>query len=281
MLVPLGARLGEHPTEDGAEARQAVDLARAGRRGIPQDRGHRLRRIVAQKRMSARRQLVQDHAQREDVGPRIQRAPEHLLGGHVAGRAHPCAGFGEQGRRVTAHLGAGVGGERLGQPEVHHFHVALRRDHDVGGLEIAMHHAAAMGFFQGIGQLGRHLDDLPHREERAPGDDVERLAFHVFHGDEQPALGVADFIHLANERMVERRGGQCLATQPPPRDRVRLDVGRQHLDGDTPLEEVSCARNTSPIPPAPSGESMRYRPASRSVIFDRVMVWTIDRTIAQ
>ena len=193
---------------------------------------------------------MQDHAQREDVGPRIERASEHLLRRHVAGRAHACTGFGEQGRRVTPDLGAGVGSERLGQPEVHHFHVALRRDHDVGGLEIAMHHAAAMGFFQGLGQLGRHLDDLPHREERAPGDDVERLAFHIFHGDEQPALGVANFIHLADERMVERRGGQRLAPQPPPRDRVRLDLGRQQLDGDTPLEErVLCEKHL----PHPAG----------------------------
>jgi hypothetical protein len=51
----------------------------------------------------------------------------------------------------------------LGQPEVHHLHVPLRCDHDIGRLEIAMDDVPAMSGVQRLGQLVGDVDDLTQR----------------------------------------------------------------------------------------------------------------------
>ena len=51
----------------------------------------------------------------------------------------------------------------LGQAEVHHLHVPLRRQHHVGGLQIAMDEASPMRGVEGLGQLVRDVEHLAHR----------------------------------------------------------------------------------------------------------------------
>ena len=52
--------------------------------------------------------------------------------------------------------------------------------------------------------------------------------------------------------MIERGDRLRLALEALER-RVDVDVGWKDLDGDEPIERVSRARYTSPMPPAPSG----------------------------
>ena len=65
---------------------------------------------------------------------------------------------------------------------------------------------------------------------------MQRLALHVLHHDEHAAIGVADLVDLADERMIERGSGQRLATETRARDVVRLRRGRQQLHRDAALE---------------------------------------------
>ncbi len=67
----------------GSSGRSSV----TGTRIVAQDRGEKLGRGVAQERTAARRHLVQDHAEREQIGAMVDRLPLDLLRRHVGDRA--------------------------------------------------------------------------------------------------------------------------------------------------------------------------------------------------
>ncbi len=100
-----------------------------------------------------------------------------------------------------------------------------------------MHDAAAMRFVQRLHDLVRALQQLARRQATVAGDAVQRAALDELHDDEAAALVLADFVNLADERVVERGGGQRLATQPLAGVRIVLHALRQHLDGDLALED--------------------------------------------
>ena len=70
----------------------------------------------------------------------------------------------------------------------------------------------------------------------AAGGDLQRLALDVLHDDERAAVGVADLENLADERMVERRGGERFAPQALACDEVLFVVRMEPLDRDAPFE---------------------------------------------
>jgi hypothetical protein len=121
-----------------------------------------------------------------------------------------------------------------------------------------------------LGEFMSDVDDLANGHQLAADGDLQRLALHVLHDNECPTVGVGDFVDFADVRMVERRGGERFAPRALARDEVLFVVGMEPLDATRRSSRRSWARNTSPIPSARSGESMRYRPASRSIVGARV-----------
>ena len=111
--------------------------------------------------------------------------------------------------------------------------VSIRFD----GFEIAMHDAAAMRFVQRLHDLVRALQQLARREAAFAGHAIQRPALDELHDDEAAALVLAHFVDLADEGVIERGGGQRLATQPLAGVRMVLHALRQHLDGDLALED--------------------------------------------
>ena len=99
-----------------------------------------------------------------------------------------------------------------------------------------MDDAPAVGRVEGLGQLVGDLDDLPHRQQLAPGRRVQRLPFHVLHHDEQAAVGLADLVDLADERVIERGRRQRLAAEPLACEPVGFRCRRQQLHRDPALE---------------------------------------------
>ena len=65
---------------------------------------------------------------------------------------------------------------------------------------------------------------------------VQRLAVEEFHGDEAPALVLADFVNRADVRMVERGGRARFALEPRRRLRVGRERRRQELERDLPAQ---------------------------------------------
>jgi hypothetical protein len=148
--------LAQAPHDDAAELGRHAGPDLFGRRRIFLQDGREDRRLrVAGKRALAGADFVQQRAQREDVRPRIQRFALGLFGRHVGHRAKHRAG-----RRLRHRLGVAGLFDDFRQPEVEYLDPAIGLEHDVGGLEIAMHDLPRVRRRAGIRDLHADADDL-------------------------------------------------------------------------------------------------------------------------
>jgi hypothetical protein len=99
-----------------------------------------------------------------------------------------------------------------------------------------MDDVASVRRLEGFGEFGGDIDDARDRQQIAARRDVERFPFDVLHHDEQPPVGVADFVDLADERMVQRGRGKRLAPEPLARDGIPFRRRREDLDGHASFE---------------------------------------------
>ncbi len=113
------------------------------RRRRVHDRVHRLDAALAAERQRAAEHLVEQDAERENIGAVIDRAAARLLRRHVGDGAEDDIGIGSGDRDGVAL--AGERRQQLREAEVDHLGVAVLGEHHVGGLEIAMHDALGVG----------------------------------------------------------------------------------------------------------------------------------------
>ena len=76
---------------------------------------------------------------------------------------------------------------------------------------------------------------LRHSKSAARDPRGERLSLQQLHRQVELAVIFANFIELADGRMIDRRGGARFARQPLPRDRIG-GGGSQGLDGQGTAE---------------------------------------------
>src|SRR4029079_2079392 len=119
---------------------------------------------------TARNHLVQDDAQAENIATPIERLTLRLFGRHIADRAeyrvsmcHVCHRS-AVGRRGLVH-------DELGDAEVQYLGESRFSDDNVGGLEIAMNDAGAVGNPERFTDVDR-IADGETRRYRAAGDHV-------------------------------------------------------------------------------------------------------------
>ena len=166
--------------------------------------------------------LGQDHAERKQVGARVERQALRLLGRHVVRRADDGPVRGQVGcpdvaRRLVRRRQIL---DPLGEAEVHDLHVPLLGQHDVGGLQIAVQKPAGMGFLERLGDLSGHAQRLGERQSAVLQPAMQRLAGDVLHHQEQRVAVFADLEDLADVRVIERGHGHRLAAQTLARVRV-------------------------------------------------------------
>ena len=125
---------------------------------------------------------------------------------------------------------------QFGQPEVEHFDQAFRGDHHIRRLEIAMHDAGRVRLGKRTRNLRGVVQALAERQSLALDQIVQRLAFHVLHGDEMHAVGFLDVVDGDNVGVIERRSRFSFLHEAAPPLRVLHLVLRQHLDGDEAVQ---------------------------------------------
>ena len=121
---------------------------------------------VGVERVNPRRELVEDHAEREHVAGARRGLAARLLGRHVARRAenHARAGVVVAGRRDVGRL------REARQPEVEHLHVAIVADDDVLRLDVTVDNTRSMRHREGL----RELRPKPCQHMSGTGRPVDR-----------------------------------------------------------------------------------------------------------
>ncbi|MFO0799706.1 MAG: hypothetical protein U0804_19725 [Gemmataceae bacterium] len=228
------------------EPRQAVGQV-ALRRLHPR----RLRRVPLERRAAG--EDDREHgAEAEHVaaGRHLVGRPGRLLGRHVRRRPHHRAGLRVVRVRVAegAHLrvrrgGVRVGGgavgpaadaEHLGQPPVHHLHLAEGADHDVRGLEVAVDHVVGVGVPDGLAHRLEHGHEpaaVVGRVAAGAEEVVEGVALDELHRQKRAAVGEgAEVVDRGDAGVLELAGDVSLVGEPAGDAAVRGELRLEELD---------------------------------------------------
>ena len=191
--------------------------------------------------------LDEHQAQRVDVDGAVDRLAADLLGAQVRGGADDHAGGGD-GRGV-------VDG---GDPEVREVGAALGVEQHVAGLDVAVHHPAAVHVGERVGERGAQRDDVDDRQRPRTDPLRQRVALDELHDEVGAAVLVADVVDRHEPGVREPGEGEDLAPVAGllalldvadllrgvggiARGRVLRDDragGVEHLDGHVAAEEL-------------------------------------------
>ena len=162
------------------------------RRGV-HDLVQELLQVAGPEGPRAGQQLVHHRPERVQVRAVGELEALHLLGRHVGG----AAGDALDARDV------GIGNQR--DAEVDDAHVAVLREHDVGGLDVAMDHAARVRVVQRLGALEHDFDGIVDAQQvvgAAVGGQRAR-AVHVLGDDVAVAVLLAGVVDRQDVRVLQ------------------------------------------------------------------------------
>ncbi len=213
--------------------------------------------------------FIEDCPQAEDVRSRgeLSRAAGGLLGRHVGRRADRRPRLGDRALPL----------QQAGQAEIGQVRFTAGVEEDVGGLEIAMEHAALMGVMDGAGERGQEHRRLARREGRLPVGQPLRQggALHQLHRQEVPAVVLSDFVDGHDVGMVEAGGGAGFGLKAGDAFRGAFLPGFNQFQGDqppqaalpSPIHDAHAAARDFPeqlvIAEAVPGGRRRNRPGLR------------------
>ena len=174
--------------------------------------------------MFAGEQLVAGDAVRKDVGERIGGRAVELFRRHV-----------RQGADERT-LGRDAGRRRLrqqGDAEIHDLHAAVRQQHDVGGLHIAVDDALGVGMVQSRGHLGHDVQLLQEAQRPLVDDGTfQVLALKQFHDEVGRTFVLAEIVNDNDILVAQFAGGRRLVAEA--REHFGFAGCGQGLDGNEP-----------------------------------------------
>jgi len=214
LVTPRGLLL--HAAVDHALqlGRQHTPRSRLQRfRRHAQDGGAQLESGLALKRSHPGRHLVQHDAQRPDIAPGIGRLSLELLRRHVGQGADDLAGQLQRVHGVRGGLGKLRVADPGRQPEIEHLGAALRGDHNVAALEVAVDDPVVVRVGQGVRHLVPQAKHLVGSHPVAREPLAQRFTGDKLHRDVGLTLGLPHLVDRAHVRVVELRGQARLAQQ--------------------------------------------------------------------
>ena len=243
--------LGEAGLHEAIERRRRRRLERRNGRWLgSHDRREERRLRRAGKRRRPRRHLVERRPEGKDVCPRVRLLALDLLGRHVLERAEDRSllrqTFLRRKRRepLSPDPSPAGRGEGLGQSKVEQLH-ARRRQHHIGGLQVAMHDAGPVCLVQCVGDLDPVAQRLLERQRplRQPIGEASRPR-----GTPSPGT-------RSRPRDPRRRARRCADARA-----ARSSSPRARTAGALPATPTCASAAPSPPPSAPAACPAPCRP---------------------
>ena len=201
-----------------------------------QDLGERVRHGGAHERAAAGEHLVQHAAEGPDVRSLVDGAALRLLRRHVGGGSqdHARERAPVHQRRRARELGAGIRGRvlgvRLGEAEVEHLDLPVRRELDVGRLQVPVHDALLVGLRERVRDLRGDPERLVDRDAPAREPLGQVLALHQLEREERHTVRLLEPVDGGDVRVVERGEQPRLAPEAREPRGVLPHLGRQDLE---------------------------------------------------
>ena len=120
----------------------------------------------------------------------------------------------------------------LGETKVDQLDDAVAPHHHVLGLDVAMHKPRAVRRRERRRDLKRDVDKVRDSQRAGVDGFAQRRAIDELRRDEVDVLGVADFIHRDDVRMIQGRGRARFVFKPASESSIEEQLGRQDLQRD-------------------------------------------------
>ncbi len=240
--VPVEAAAYELAHRGRGRRRQRAEVRLAG-----EDGGEHVAHRLSVEEPPACEHLPEDDAEGPDVGAPVDGLSAGLLGRHVRGRAEDDSGAAPGGRHRgrVHHRGRAleVDGRRgarrvhrLGEAEVEDLDLAVRRELDVCGLEVAVDDPLLVRLLHRLGDLPGDGERLVERERPSLQPLGEVLARHELHHEGAHAVRLLEAVDRGDVGVLQLGQELRLALEAREALRVPGEVLRQDLDRDLALE---------------------------------------------
>jgi hypothetical protein len=195
-------------------------------------------RSLLRERRASGQQLVQEHAQRVDVAPRVdvELIDLGLLGRHVLQRADDGSESGDErllGQRLTG---------RLGHAEVDHLwhgFAIVESDEHVGGFEIAMNDPLLVRVLNGVADGDEEFEPLPRRQSAFIAILGNWHPLDEVHDEVRPARGGGSGIqHAGDVGVIHQRQGLAFGLEAGD-DLPGVHTGFDQLHRDQTLDRFA------------------------------------------
>jgi len=225
--------------------RNSTSKCRRRFRLVVLDRVERRLRAIPGEGAPSRQCLVEDHAERKEIAPRVHGLSPGLLRAHVGDRPRRESLRGQPRRALD-----------VGNSEVGQLRGALGIHDDVRGLDVAVDHAPRVRVGECFRDRAPDRDHLGDAERAFRDASGERLALDVLH-DQARAIAVGfERVDRGDMRMGERGEGPSLAAEALARVWVGGGLSRQEFERDAAAQALVLGKEN--FAHAPLAERSQY-----------------------